>query len=151
MAKLEIKKEILDEDKELFLGLFWLIPTGIQICVMVTLSIIYSYFLWVLLITSILWFLIIGSVYYFFHTVIIIENDKIKIINRRKEREINFSDILCIEETFQFRNSYHLHRYEFFFKQDSMGKSIVLRNKKIQKNMDEIFKDVKIITKTILD
>ncbi|MDE7095691.1 MAG: hypothetical protein K2O23_04300 [Anaeroplasmataceae bacterium] len=141
----------LDEEKDFFWICIWLLPLVPQICLMIILSIKYYYFYWQLLVTSILWFFIIGYVYYFFHTIIIFDKDKIKIQNRRKIREIYFSQILYIEETYKFNNPHQLHRFELFFQKGSMKKSLFIRNKKVQKDINLFFKDVKIIKKAIID
>lgn len=92
-----------------------------------------------------------GYVYYFFHTIIIFDKDKIKIQNRRKIREIYFSEILYIEETYNLNTPHQLHRFKLVFQKGAMEKSLFLRNKEVQKDINMLFKDIKIIKKAIID
>lgn len=144
-------KKNLDEEKEFFLISIWLLPLVPQISLMIILSIKYYYFYWQLLLTSILWLFAIGYVYYFNHTIIIFNKDKIKIQNRRKITEIYFSEILYIEETYKLNNPRQLHRFKLFFQKGSMEKSLFLRNKEVQKDITMLFKNIKIIKKAVID
>ena len=49
------------------------------------------------------------------------------------------------------KDSYALHQLSLVYQQDENEKRIILKNKKIQKNINDLFKDVKIIKKEILN
>ena len=144
-------KTNLDTEKEEFFAFLWLIPPVPFVSIFV-LCLCHAYFSWTLLVTAVLWFSVWGYIYRNIQTEICFEGEKITVRLRRKIYTVSAADVIYIEEKSFLTNPLKPHEYKIFLQPNTNIPSayLFIRNKKIQKNLKQLFPNVPVKQDVVL-
>ena len=131
----------LDSEKELFLMLIWILPLVPQISIFLV-FLLYGSFCWYCLMILAVWAIVLGIVYYCNHSVILFNKQDFVVISKNKKQTIRYSDISNVEEISHYNNPKKLKCYRIHI--GSENKTLLIRNRKIQDQFNELFPNIKV-------
>ena len=145
-------KTNLDSEKEEFFTFLWLMPL-VPLVTIFVLFLCYGHFSWALLLIIFFWFAVFGCIYRSIQTEICFEGKKITLSLRRKIYTLSVEDIMYIEENSFLTNPLRTHTYKIYMQPnvETPFTYLFVRNKKIQKNLCQLFPNIPVKRNVILD
>ena len=145
-------KTNLDTEKEMFFAFLWLLPL-IPLATIFVFFLCHNHYSWALLLIILSWFAVWRHIYQYVHTEIRFEGNKIALRVKRRMYEVSVADILYIEEKIFHGNTFKLHEYKIYMQPNTNTpfSYLLVRNRRIQKNLNQLFPGVPIKRNVVLD
>lgn len=144
-------KTTLDTEKEKLVAFIWLLPL-IPLLAIFVLFLCYGNFLWVLLLIAFGWTILWSCIYRNIRTEICFDGKKITLLLKQKIYCISVEDVLYIEETMFLGTPHKLYVYKIYLRPNVSNPAayLLVRNRKIQENVDILFPGVQIKKNVVL-
>ena len=148
MEKEELLRTSLNVKKDRFFVCFTALPSGFMTVIGV-LGVIQPILL-ILLPLAIVWFLLFLYIGNRQRYEIVFYEDSFSIVQKDKETNIAFSQIVQITETIEEKPFDTTNYYTILLNEDFNSKELILANKKVQKNISKLFPNVPIKRRVLL-
>lgn len=148
MEKEELLRTSLNVKKDTFFVCFTALPSGFMTVIGVF-GVIQPILL-ILLPLAIVWFLLLLYIGNRQRYEIVFYEDSFSIVQKDKETNIAFSQIVQITETIEEKPFDTTNYYTILLNEDFNSKELILANKKVQKNISKLFPNVPIKRRVLL-
>ncbi len=148
MEKEELLRTSLNVKKDMFFACFTALPSGFMTVIGVF-GLIQPILL-ILLPLAIVWFLLLVYIGNRQRYDIVFYEDSFSIVQKDKETNIAFSQIIQITETIEEKPFDTTNYYTILLNEDFNSKELILANKKVQKNISKLFPNVPIKRRVLL-
>lgn len=148
MEKEELLRTSLNVKKDMFFVCFTALPSGFMTVIGVF-GLIQPILL-ILLPLAIVWFLLLVYIGNRQRYDIVFYEDSFSIVQKDKETNIAFSQIVQITETIEEKPFDTTNYYTILLNEDFNSKELILANKKVQKNISKLFPNVPIKRRVLL-
>ena len=142
----------MDTELEEFILFLWIFPL-IPLFAIFVLCLCYGNFSWILLMITLIWFAVWGNIFRYIHTEICFDGKKIALKLRKRTYVVSVTDIIYIEEKSFLTNPFKAYEYKVYIRPNLHVPHayLFIRNKKIQKNLSQLFPDVPVKRNVVLD